>query len=138
MFEVRLKAGHPTGTYHRAGLVFHAGEATRLEKLPKDVKEDAWLTVTQSKGSSAVPTLEDYVKAGYKAENYEMHFFGLKPRDEYDEDLVDQNLLKAGHYDQFGSPDLVAEAKKRGIEIPTSPKKQDVIALLQKYDAEHK
>ena len=49
MFEVKLKAGHPTGTYRRAGIVFLAGEVKKLNKLPDAVKKDPWLEVSEPK-----------------------------------------------------------------------------------------
>jgi hypothetical protein len=53
MFEVKLKAGHPTGTYHRAGRVFQAGETLKIEKLPKTMQNDAWLDVVEVKEKKA-------------------------------------------------------------------------------------
>lgn len=46
MFEVRLKTGHPTGTYHRAGIEFSASAPKRLEQIPKEVRKDPWLIVS--------------------------------------------------------------------------------------------
>lgn len=37
-----------------------------------------------AKEQSLVPTLQEYVAAGHKAENYESTFFGLKPGDVFD------------------------------------------------------
>ena len=48
MFEVRLKPGHPTGTYHRAGMTFPS-EPVKLEKVPPAVAKDPWLIVTEVK-----------------------------------------------------------------------------------------
>ena len=47
MFEVRLKPGHPTGIYHRAGIEFSASAPTVLEQVPKAVRKDPWLIVKE-------------------------------------------------------------------------------------------
>jgi hypothetical protein len=46
-YEIRLKPGHPTGIYHRAGLEFSASTPTYLEEVPDAVANDAWLIVSQ-------------------------------------------------------------------------------------------
>ena len=46
MFEVRLKPGHPTGTYHRAGREF-TSEPVKMELVPATVAKDPWLVVTR-------------------------------------------------------------------------------------------
>ena len=45
MFEVKLKPGHPTGLYHRAGIEFSAGGPTFLEEVSEDLVRDRWLIV---------------------------------------------------------------------------------------------
>ncbi len=49
-FEVRLKAGHPTGTYRRSGQVF-TGQPVVVpdEKMTKAIRTDPWLLVTEVK-----------------------------------------------------------------------------------------
>lgn len=46
MYEIKLKPGHPTGTYHRAGMTFTA-EPVRMEKVPEAVAKDPWLIVSK-------------------------------------------------------------------------------------------
>ena len=46
MFEVKLKPGHPTGTYRRAGMEF-TPEPVKMDKVPAAVAKDPWLVVTQ-------------------------------------------------------------------------------------------
>jgi len=46
MFEVRLKPGHPTGTYRRAGMEFTAAPV-KLGSVPAAVAKDPWLLVTE-------------------------------------------------------------------------------------------
>ena len=48
MFSVLLKHGHPTGVYHRAGLVFSASAPTLLETVPDAVRKDPWLSVSDA------------------------------------------------------------------------------------------
>lgn len=48
MFEVRLKPGHPTGTYRRAGREF-TDEPVKMELVPPAVAKDPWLIVTEIK-----------------------------------------------------------------------------------------
>lgn len=45
-YEVRLKPGHPSGVYHRAGLIFSASGPTLLDAVPEAVAIDPWLIVT--------------------------------------------------------------------------------------------
>jgi outer membrane biosynthesis protein TonB len=47
MFEVKLKSGHPTGSYMRAGIRFYASAPTALETVPDAVRADPWLVVTE-------------------------------------------------------------------------------------------
>lgn len=47
MFEVRVKTGHPTGTYRRAGMTFSMTESTKLDAVPKAVRDDPWLVVSK-------------------------------------------------------------------------------------------
>lgn len=49
-YAVRLKRGHPTGTYHRAGLSFSAKKETELDEIPEAVAADPWLEVVRSPG----------------------------------------------------------------------------------------
>lgn len=62
-------------------------------------------------GPSPVPTVEEFVKAGYLAENYEHAFFGLKAGDPYDREVVEENRKKAAEAagktqeDLFGKED---------------------------------
>jgi hypothetical protein len=46
LFTVRLKPGHPTGVYHRAGIMFTATAPTVLDTVPVEVTYDPWLLVT--------------------------------------------------------------------------------------------
>ena len=48
MYEIRLKPGHPTGVYHRAGIEFSISSPTFLEKVPDAVMNDAWLIVSEA------------------------------------------------------------------------------------------
>lgn len=48
MYEIRLKPGHPTGVYHRAGMIFHPIEPVMMEKVPDAVMNDAWLIVSEA------------------------------------------------------------------------------------------
>lgn len=45
--------------------------------------------------TTTVPTLEQYVAAGYHADTYNETFFGLKPGDPYDSRIVLENIRKA-------------------------------------------
>lgn len=47
MYEIRLKPGHPTGVYHRAGIEFSISSPTFLEKVPDAVMKDFWLIVSE-------------------------------------------------------------------------------------------
>jgi len=49
-FEVRLKPGHPTGVYRRAGLQFSASAPTILapEQMQGAITHDPWLIVTET------------------------------------------------------------------------------------------
>lgn len=45
-YTVRLKPGHPTGVYRRAGLTFSATAPTLIDgEVPAAVAADAWLLV---------------------------------------------------------------------------------------------
>ena len=137
MFEVRLKPGHPTGTFRRAGIVFTT-TPQRFEKVSDAVINDPWLEVKPlAPAASGVPTLDNFVKAGYKPEGYERMFFGLKPGEEYDAEVVVRNLLAAKRYDDVTIPDLRSEAEARKIELASNLKKAEIVELLTKYDAEH-
>lgn len=46
-YEVRLKPGHPSGMYHRAGLTFSASAPTRMDEVPAAVATDPWLIVSE-------------------------------------------------------------------------------------------
>lgn len=52
-YEVRLKPGHPTGVYHRAGLTFSRGEPTLLTEVSEAIKNDGWLIVTEVAAENA-------------------------------------------------------------------------------------
>lgn len=45
LYAIRLKPGHPTGVYHRAGLAFSASSPTYLETVPAAVANDPWLRI---------------------------------------------------------------------------------------------
>lgn len=45
MYEVRLKPGHPSGVYRRAGGVFHRGSPTYVEFPIPALVNDPWLIV---------------------------------------------------------------------------------------------
>jgi len=47
MYEVVLKPKHPTGVYHRAGMVFSHAMPVMMDKVPDAVKKDAWLVVKE-------------------------------------------------------------------------------------------
>jgi len=52
MFNVKLKAGHPTGIYHRAGIEFNARDVVTFENSDpkvKTLKADPWLEVSEVK-----------------------------------------------------------------------------------------
>lgn len=53
MFEVKLKPGHPTGTYHRGGCVFSANAPIRLEQINKEIAKDPWLVVSKIEDAKA-------------------------------------------------------------------------------------
>jgi hypothetical protein len=46
-YDVRLKPGHPTGEFHRAGLTFSVNGAVRLDVLPEAVRMEPWLIVSE-------------------------------------------------------------------------------------------
>ena len=46
MFEVKLRSGHPTGTYRRGGKVFQRGEVIKMASVPRVIADDKWLVVT--------------------------------------------------------------------------------------------
>lgn len=46
MYEVRLKPGHPTGTYHRGGEAF-TKEPILLEEVSDVIARDPWLLVSE-------------------------------------------------------------------------------------------
>lgn len=56
LYAVRVKAGHPTGTYRRGGHVFTINEDTILHgrQLTKQIREDGWLVVREL-GGEPVP-----------------------------------------------------------------------------------
>lgn len=47
MYEVRLKPGHPTGSYRRGGEVFSTGEVKYFEEVPEVIANDPLLEVTE-------------------------------------------------------------------------------------------
>lgn len=50
-YTVRLKPGHPTGEYRRAGRLWRfEGQEALGKDLPDEVFDDLWLIVTDSKG----------------------------------------------------------------------------------------
>ena len=52
MFEVLLKAGHPTGSYRRAGMEFGRGQPVKMPTVPQAVRDDTWLVVTEMKAEA--------------------------------------------------------------------------------------
>lgn len=49
-FEVKVKPGHPTGTYRRSGQVFTTQPVVLPdEKLTKVIRKDPWLVVIEVK-----------------------------------------------------------------------------------------
>lgn len=48
VYDVRVKPGHPTGAYRRAGLVFSVHDAVRLDEVPDEIRTDPWLIVTEA------------------------------------------------------------------------------------------
>jgi len=53
MFEVRVKPGHPSGTYRRAGKVFTTTAAVLLDEVPDVIRNDPWLVVTEADPAKA-------------------------------------------------------------------------------------
>ena len=46
MYEARLKPGHPTGVYRRAGGIFYTTGGTFLEEVPPEIANDPWIIVS--------------------------------------------------------------------------------------------
>lgn len=47
MFEVKLRSGHPTGSYRRGGKLFQRGVVVRMDRVPKAIADDKWLMVSE-------------------------------------------------------------------------------------------
>ena len=67
MYEVRLKPGHPTGSYRRGGEVFSAGEVKYFEEVPEVIANDPCLEVTEEGDAEKRDEEEAQQKAAAKA-----------------------------------------------------------------------
>lgn len=47
MYEVRLKPGHPTGIFRRAGKVFTTNEPVKMNKIPPEIGNDPSLQIIE-------------------------------------------------------------------------------------------
>ncbi len=124
----------------------------KLKELANEDKKGKQTTESKKQDSptqppaldpTVVPTLEEYVKAGYKADTYEKRFFGLKAGDTYDGEKVKENLEQAEKENKTNSPDLKEEdlkilgikelkamAGKREIKFDKDATKDELIKFI--------
>jgi hypothetical protein len=112
-----------------------------LISIPENAEYQAKLDAQNS--GKIVPTLEEYIKAGYHAENYERRFCGFKAGDTLDEEAIRKNQdeqdrqqndkkdeLKEEDLQLLELPDLKAIAKQRKIQFVKTVTKPELIASI--------
>jgi len=107
-----------------------------LMKIPCNAEHQAKLDAQNpSIAKPIVPTLEEYVKAGYHAENYEFRFCGFKAGDIFDEEEIRKNqeeFLKQKEEDLnlLELPDLMVIAKQHKVKFAKTVTKPELIISI--------
>lgn len=120
----------------RDGAFFEAGEEIELE--PKDAEqliEDGVLEPAKKSGGPMTPEQKKLSAEKPKEETEESEEESEEETEE--EEAVEESVEEKPDYSKMTKKDLLVIAKKNGVEIPASAKKNsDIVKLLEKHDKE--
>ena len=148
MFEVRLKPGHPTGTYRRAGMEF-TSEPVSLEGVNEETLKilaaDPWLIVgpadeksgqKNQASAAASPSPEDLAELKSYMEKLEARNHDLEKLADEQASTIDGLTEKAGKLESqlAGEMGRVDQLNSRiaDLEAVLSEKDREIVSLQEK------